>query len=140
TAASVTHSGRTGIVAWYERNVVPTLGDGAPGVAAMVLTGSVAGDGPTGPGSTVATHTPRSDGRAGPGSDVRLYAAPASDPNRLALVGRTTAGPDGGWSLTTRPLADGRYRLLARAIPPRPPGRLALIPTAPLGLLSVRAG
>jgi hypothetical protein len=140
TADSVTHSGKTGIVAWYQRNVVPTLGDGEPGVASTVLTGSVAGSVPAGPGSAVATHTPRLYGRAGPGSEVRLYAAPATDPDRLAPVGRTTAGSGGTWSLTTRPLADGPYRLLARAIPPRATDRLAMIPTAPLGLLSVRAG
>ena len=40
TADGVTHSGRTGIVRWYWRNVVPLLGDGAPQVQARVLTGA----------------------------------------------------------------------------------------------------
>jgi hypothetical protein len=43
--------------------------------------------------------------------------------------------------LTTRPLAAGRYRIMAIAVPPRNTTRdgprLLMLPTAPLGLLDV---
>jgi hypothetical protein len=151
TAASVTHSGKTGVVAWYQRHVVPTLGAGAPGVAASVLTGSLdpadAASGSAGTAArgraavTTTVHTPRFEGQAYPGSAVRLLTAPSVRPVDLSVAGRATAGADGSWSLATRPLRDGRYRLLARSLPPRTPdpARLPMVPTAPLGALTVRA-
>src|SRR3954453_14613599 len=42
TPAGATHSGKTGVAAWYQRNVVPLLGQGAPEVRASILTGQLA--------------------------------------------------------------------------------------------------
>jgi len=40
--------------------------------------------------------------------------------------------------VTTRPLAGGRYRVMATAMPPRAATpRLAMVPTAPLGVVTV---
>src|SRR5262249_4330459 len=74
TADSVTHSGKTGIMAWYQRHVVPTLGAGAPDVAASVLTGALdPADASAGSaGAAKAVRTPRFAGHAYPGSTVRL--------------------------------------------------------------------
>ncbi len=56
-------------------------------------------------------------------------------------MGRGFAGPDGHWSATTRPLADGRYRVVAEArLPSAGTGDRPPVPTAPLGLLVVEAG
>jgi hypothetical protein len=140
TQDGVTHAGRTGVPTWYRWYIVPTLGNGEPDVVASVLTGSLA---PTVPanGPAVATHQPQLTGHAAPGSTVRLYAAPANDPGDLSVVGHTTADAGGVWALTTRPLPDGRYRLLARSLPPRGPipPRIPMIPTAPLGSLVIQA-
>jgi hypothetical protein len=138
TLNGVTHSGKTGVYAWYQRNVVPLLGDGEPRVLQSVLTGSL--DESTAAGA-VATHTPAYSGHAYPGSTVRLYAGPASRPSILVPAGQTTADAAGDWTLTTRPLAGSRYRVVATAMPPRVPAdqRLAMVPTTPLGVLVVSA-
>jgi hypothetical protein len=137
TPTGATHSGKTGVVVWYERNVVPLLGDGAPQLQARILTGAL--EGAAGP----FTHSHRAtySGAALPGSAVRLFGGPASRPWVLFPIGRTKSGSGGEWSLTTRPLADGRYRILAQAVAPRRTAgpRLPMVPTAPLGLLVVAA-
>jgi hypothetical protein len=158
TADGVTHSGKSGIVWWYERNVVPLLGDGAPQVQARVLTGApspaVTAPAPAlasasasasgrraGSGWVTETHRPTYSGTGFPGSRVDLFAGPADQPSKLARIGQTRIGSDGHWTLRTRPLAAGRYRFLAVAVPPRHPlgPRLMMLPTAPLGLLTVAA-
>ncbi|ODU01096.1 MAG: hypothetical protein ABS79_02270 [Planctomycetes bacterium SCN 63-9] len=137
TLNGVTHSGKTGVYSWYQRNIVPLLGDGESRVLQSVLTGTVAA---TATG-VVTTHTPAYSGRAYPGSTVRVYVGPVSKPSVLALVGRTAADAAGNWTLTTRALADSRYRVVATAMPPRMPAsqRLAMVPTTPLGVLIVSA-
>jgi hypothetical protein len=145
TADGVTHSGKTGIVWWYERNVVPLLGDGAPQVQARVLTGAPspavqASGRRAGSGWVTETHRPTYSGTGLSGSRVYLFVGPADQPSALAEVGNTTIGADGHWTLQSRTLASGRYRFLAVAVPPRHPvgPRLMMRPTAPLGLLTVR--
>jgi hypothetical protein len=139
TADSVTHSGKTGVAAWYQGHVVPTLGEGAPAVAASELTGAPVN------GAVTDSHETSVSGHAAPGSTVRLLASLAADPGALREVGRAVADADGTWSLTTRPLPGGRYRLLARSLPPKnpspapAPASFPTIPTAPLGPLVVRA-
>lgn len=131
TAAGATHSGKTGVVGWYQRNVVPLLGDGGSELQAWVLTGATApGDAPQRPGFT---------GTGLPGSTVFLLGGPARAPSELGPIGRTVVAADGQWRATTRRLPDGRYRVVALAVPPRhhPGPRLAMIPTAPLGPLLV---
>lgn len=122
TPASVTHSGKTGLAAWYQRHVVPTLGEGAPGLASLTL--------------SVARGGGEFSGKAGPGSTVRLLYAEATDPNALRLLGRTEASPEGDWSIRDR-LLPGRYRVVARSAPdpgPSPP-RIPVVSTAMLGMV-----
>jgi hypothetical protein len=137
TAAGVVHAGdaTNGMPEWYERNVVPTLGNGAAAVAANALTGAaVVGNNPAYP------HQPTFSGTIAPGSFVKVMVARASDPNDLVTDGRTVAAADGTWSITGRPLYNGRYRVLAEALPPRGVRpRLAVVPTAPLGTIVVKA-
>jgi hypothetical protein len=138
TADGVTHAGKTGVPEWYTWNIVPTLGDGEPGVVASMLTGSLDTAGSS-TGFVATTHRPQFSGHAAPGSSVRLFAAPANNPGDLSVVGHAVAGADGDWTETTRPLHDGRYRVLARSLPPRGQPRIPMVPTAPLGLLIVDA-
>lgn len=141
TASGATHSGKKGIAAWYQNNVVPTLGEGAQELRIQTLQGkldSVARANSSGiPVVNVAQ--PRYTGSAGPGSIIRLYAGPAGDPSIIALVGQTIAGSDGIWSATTGPLADGHYRIVAVSTPParHTPPRFVMNPTLPLGRLDV---
>jgi hypothetical protein len=146
TADGVTHSGKSGVVWWYERNVVPLLGDGAPQVQARVLTGAPSPAVPAsgrraGSGWETETHRPIYSGTGLPGSRVDLFAGPADRPSELTEIGRTRIGADGHWTLRTRTLASGRYRFLAVAVSPRHPvgPRLMMFPTAPLGVLTVAA-
>ena len=77
-------------------------------------------------------HTPTYTGHAAPGSTVRLYAGPVAWPNVLVPIGSATTSPEGTWTVTTRPLANGRYRVMATAMPPRSATpRLTMVPTAP---------
>ncbi len=137
TPTGATHSGPTGVVVWYERHVVPLLGDGAPQLQARVLTGALVGAN----GRTVHQHRPTYVGRAQAGSTVTLFVGPADRPSVLHPIGRTQVNSSGQWSLTTRPLAAGRYRIVADDLAPRnaPGPRLPMVPTAPLGLLVVAA-
>ena len=136
TLDGVIHSGKTGVYAWYQRNIVPLLGDGEPEVLQSALTGAVEN---ASAGGVVHEPTPTYTGHAQPGATVRLYAGPAADPSVLVPVGHATADLEGTWSVTTRPLAGGRYRVMATAMPPRAGAtqRLAMVPTAPLGILIV---
>ncbi len=135
TGDRVTHSGSTGIYVWYERNVVPTLGDGAPQVAADTLTGTAS----TQPNSAN-PHQPVFSGTIAPGSFVKVMVAPASDPNDLRLDGNAIADSHGTWTIEGKPLRDGTYRVLAEALPPRgTTPRLPMVPTAPLGKLVIDA-
>jgi hypothetical protein len=141
TASGATHSGKTGVMAWYQNNIVPTLGDGAPELSAQTLSGALDPTERIGGAGTdvVDVAQPRYSGTAGAGSTIRLYAGPASQPSIIAPVGQTVAGPDGTWSITTRPLADGNYRVVAVSTPPRRHSlpRFVMNPTAPLGKLVV---
>ena len=137
TADGATHSGKTGVVAWYQRNVVPLLGDGAPEVRARVLTGALAAG-----GRVTHAHRAAFAGAALAGSKVWLFGGPRRDPSRLAMIGRSQATSDGLWHARSRPLANGQYRIVAVAVPPRTRSgpRLAMLPTAPLGPLIVAVG
>ena len=55
-------------------------------------------------------------GTATPGATVQVLAAQAGT-EVLAGVGKTVAGPDGQWRLTTRPMAAGQYRVVAVSDP-----------------------
>lgn len=129
TQAGIVHSGKQGVANWYQNNVVPSLGKGAPGLAATTLI--TTGENPLIDGRR-ATYS----GEAQPGATVRLTAGKGRDP--LHLVAKTVVEGDGTWTATTRPLAPGRYRVLAASKPARwsYDSRQA-IPTAPLGPLEI---
>jgi hypothetical protein len=146
TANGATHSGKTGVPEWYIRNVVPTLGEGAPEVRAATLTASL--DSSTATAKVgrqvvpvVDTTHPTFSGTAAPGSTVRVLAARLAHSSRLTPVGRVVADGSGDWSLEARRLPDGRYRAQVVARPPRHPRpALAVIPKAPLGRFVVDTG
>ena len=133
TADGIVHSGKQGVYAWYEHHIVPTLGNGAPELAATALTGSpVASASSSSAPARTATYT----GRAEPGSTVRLSAAVGHGP--LHLVAKAVTAPDGTWTATTKPLAPGTYRVLAEAKPADWTFRSRrAIPTDPLGALTI---
>jgi hypothetical protein len=145
TAAGATHAGNTGVAQWYANFVAPTVGEQAPLIQALRLDGQIDHVDPTtttttaGPDRIVHDRQPEFSGTAAPGSTVRLYVGPASTPSKIGPVGRTTVDATGHWTLTTRPLSNGRYRAVAmafsRALRTRP--GLAIIPTAPLGAFVV---
>jgi len=132
TPAGVVHSGKQGVYAWYEHHIVPTLGDGAPGLARQTIVGALAV--PAGP-----AHRATYSGTAAPGSDVRLTAGQGH--GRLHLVARAVTAADGTWTATTESLAPGRYRVLAESRPAdsTPKSRDA-VPTVPLGPLAIGRG
>jgi hypothetical protein len=134
TGDRVTHSGDTAVYEWYTRNIVPTLGDGAPQIAADTLTGMVAGANDTHP------HRPVFTGTTAPGSFVKVLVAPVSDPNKLHVDGRAVAQADGTWSTLGQPIVNGRYRVIAQALPPlHTSPRLMIVPTEPMGTVVIHA-
>lgn len=139
TAPGISHSGRFGVQDWYRLNVVPTLGVGAPQVRADAVTGGEVAARATrvGPG---ARQSVSYAGASAPGSTVRLLVARGV--HDLKPVGRTHAGPDGSWRLTTRPLTPGQYRVVAVSRLHHVPGQrtLSMRPTAWLPPLNVADG
>ncbi len=132
TGDSVTHSG---VHEWYELNIVPLLGDGAPQLAADTLTGTAAAQ-----PNSAHPHQPVFSGTTAPGSFVKVMVARASNPNDLTFEGRAITGANGTWTIEGRPLYDGTYRVLAESLPPRgTTPRLMMVPTAPLGKLVIDA-
>lgn len=132
TGHGISHAGRFGVQDWYRLNVVPTLAEGAPLIHTNVLTiqpSFVLGGAKVATSSST-TNQPTYNGTAAPGATVRLFAR--TDPGQLAKVGQVVTGADGNWSLTTRPLATGRYRVVAIANVEDPSGRrpIHMRPTA----------
>ncbi|MFO0890898.1 MAG: hypothetical protein U0790_17365 [Isosphaeraceae bacterium] len=157
TGAGAVHSGNHGVSLWYRNFVAPTLGERAPLIRDLRLTGSVEGETTPAEASLSAGVLARRQvrawgpvqsatgsratfaGTAAPRSEVRVYLGPASDLNAIAPGGRVTADADGRWSLTTRPLRDGRYRAVAMSYAPalRTRPGLSIVPTAPLGQFTI---
>ncbi len=137
SAAGVSHAGHFGVQDWYRLNVAPTLGNGAPMLEAIALTGTQvpnpanSGNGP----NTPVTYA----GHAAPGATVRLLGAPSTG-HKLQSLSSTDAGPDGTWTVTTRPLPPGSYRIVAVSnIPTAVTGRREYFkPTAWLGPLVLK--
>jgi hypothetical protein len=120
TAPGLSHSGKFSMTDWYQINVVPTLGDGAPEIKAATLTGDL--DNPDGRSDrTSDTNRPVYSGSAAPGASVRLFSARAGI-DQLQRVGATTADASGNWRIATRPLGNGHYRMLAMSDTPPLPG------------------
>lgn len=129
TQAGVVHSGKRGVAMWYQKHVLPGLGLGAPKLEAMTLAGD---------GTAPAVRNGRAtySGTAEPNAAVRLSVA--HGPGRLRLAAKTTAGPDGAWKATTRPLAPGTYRVIAESKQAgATPKDHAALPTEPLGALTI---
>ena len=77
-------------------------------------------------------------GTSAPGSTVDLLAGQAG-PGRSMSSARAVAGADGAWTATTRPLADGRYRVVAEArLAKAYPGDQPPVPTDAPGLAGGR--
>lgn len=156
TAAGVIHSGNYGVSLWYRNLVATTLGDQAPLIQALQLKGQVdqavripvtsAGAlaqrrlQAWGPVDAVQGPQAAFSGTAAPGSKVRVYLGPAANLSEITLAGETTADMTGAWTLTPRPLHEGRYRAVAmafsRALHTRP--GLAIVPMVPLGRFMVK--
>ena len=133
TADGIVHSGKQGVYAWYEHHIVPTLGDGAPELAATALSGSLEASAAS---TSIPARTATYTGHAEPGSTVRLSAAVGHGP--LHLVAKAVTGPDGTWTATTKSLAPGTYRVLAESKPANWNFKIRqAIPTAPLGALTI---
>ena len=133
TGVGISHSGQVNVVDWYRATVLPTLGDDLPYVDPTALRGGPA----TGTDAPVSSE-PEFQGDAAPGTSVRIRALPKSGADAVVLGG-TTADQNGQWSLTSRPLPAGTYRVwakgLARAHPLTP--RVLIMPSADLGQITV---
>jgi hypothetical protein len=115
TGPGISHSGKFGVQDWYRLNVVPNLGDGAPFIQSIALTGALdlATSQSMSSGDHVFSDQPlQYAGHAEPGATVRLLARGAASQG-LAQVGQTVTSSLGTWTITTRPLATGRYRMVA---------------------------
>ncbi|MEO6808032.1 MAG: hypothetical protein ABI353_02840 [Isosphaeraceae bacterium] len=140
TAPGLSHSGKFGMTDWYQINVVPTLGDGAPAIKAATLTGDLVNpDART--SRTSDTNRPVFAGSAAPGASVRIFTTRAGV-DQLGRVGTTTADANGNWEITTRPIGNGHYRMLAMSDTPPLPGHLRsnfMRPMAWFGPLTIDA-
>ncbi len=137
SARGLSHSGKFGVQDWYRSNVVPTLGEGATQLNSMALTATQLPL-PTTSVDALSTSVTYA-GHAAPGAKVRLLAARESGRTLRALAA-TDAGPDGAWTVSTHPIAPGRYRVIAVSnVPDAITGRPEFLkPTAWLGPLVVR--
>jgi hypothetical protein len=113
TAPGISHSGKFGVQDWYRLNVVPTLGASPSFVPEITLTGSrVDTNTPSvGPGGRPRTQVTYA-GHAAPGAPVRIVAE-AAGTSTFTRIGHAVAGPDGSWQVTTRPLVQSHYKVVA---------------------------
>ncbi|WP_406693894.1 hypothetical protein V5E97_22920 [Singulisphaera sp. Ch08] len=135
TGVGISHTGYVNVVDWYQAHVVPTLGDNSPFTDPSLLNGGLATD-----SSTVQAREPVFQGTAAPGTrlSVRATARSASQP---IVLGDTVADENGNWSLTSRPLPNGRYHVRAKGVAVADPKwpRVLVIPSARLGTITVDA-
>ncbi len=143
TGPGISHSGDFNVHDWYQVNVIPTLGNGTPYVCQSLLTASLSPASGT-PASTTgrlgvaSVHRPEFQGTSGPNARIWIV---AGSPKGAIKIGQTNAGPDGSWSLTTRNLRNGNYRVRALALVPADPAhpRVQVMPRLRLGELTVNA-
>lgn len=132
TGPGISYAGIFSVPSWYNLNVVPGLGDGAINVGPRPLAGA--------PVNGIASPTRRVPlaGTAEPGAIVRV-SLQRGQGHRIP-VGTTTTGADGTWTLTTRPIRDGKAMLFGQAINPSNPARpkVHVTPRAPLGRVDIR--
>lgn len=130
----VSHAGDYRVQDWYEQNVVPLLANGPAFVNPGVLSGQVSGSvdlGASGLTHVVSTNQPIVTGTAFPGATVRVFAV-SPGKGGSGFIGETTTDSNGNWSIASRPLRDGHYRLLVR-------GRVSATPTDPAIQITPRA-
>jgi hypothetical protein len=168
TPMGTTHSGKTGVALWYRNFIVPTLGNQAPLVHELELSGQIDDSEPMTTGPTTAdghsisvrrpefpptnsvyvpVHAVENDrpsfsGLAAPNSTVRLYIGRTAAPTQISLAGWTKATASGNWSLSTsQPLSNGQYRVVVAAFSHdlRTRPGLTVVPTLPLGQLVVES-
>jgi hypothetical protein len=169
TPMKVTHSGKTGVAAWYRNFIVPSLGNQAPLVQKLQLDGQIdqadsiavatttavagqsalakqtpaaRGERLGAPAHVVQTSRPKFSGTAAPGSVIRLSVGPAAKPWDMSFAGSTTANQNGQWTLSTsHTLPNGQYRTVVSAFSRALHTRpgLTIVPTQPLGRLVVDA-
>ena len=156
TPSGIVHGGNNGVYAWYQYNIVPQLGDGAPLVRQAGLTGSMVGSTTTSntaaaPGSTttakagtvpvaptIGAAIPTFTGYAQPGATIAIRIGKPNT-NQLRPVASTVAGADGTWTATiTQNLSPGNYRVVATSRVTGPvAGKHPVVAYAPLGSLVV---
>ncbi len=135
TGEGISHGGDISVHDWYQAHVVPTLGDGSEFADPTLLTGEVRGGNWLTPVSR-----PNFDGTAAPDASVRVIAVPRRSSDKI-LIGQTTADASGNWTVESRSLHDGTYRVFAKAVAladPRWP-QVRVLPRKALGTLTVNA-
>ncbi|SIO22532.1 hypothetical protein SAMN05444166_3092 [Singulisphaera sp. GP187] len=135
TGVGISHTGYVNVVDWYQVHVVPTLGENSPFTDPSLLSGEPA------PGSDATqVRTPTFQGTAAPGTRLSLRAAPRASSQPIVL-GDVVADADGKWSLTSRPLPDGRYHVRAKGVAVADPKwpRVLVIPKTTIGTITVDA-
>lgn len=153
TGPGISHSGYFSVVDWYWTHVLPSLGSSQPVRGAALLT--------AGPDATTTRtlrvdpatghiperywmhttiDTPRFKGTSWAGGEVTLRAWPRGASTETPIVlGQTSAGADGVWSIESRALPDGRYTVIASASIPAHPDfpRVRMTPRIRVGVLEV---
>jgi len=150
TPSGIVHGGKSGVYTWYQDRIVPLLGNGAPGLTQVTLSGakSVASASTSSLIAAAKTSTtpvapvtslvsPKFSGKAEPGSTVFIRAG-KSNTNQLQTVGQAVTASDGSWTATIAILPSGKYRVVAvsKIIGPIA-GKRPVIATVPLGSLVV---
>jgi hypothetical protein len=135
TGVGISHTGAVDVRDWYQVHVVPTLGDNSGFTDPTLLTG-----GPAAGLQAAQDRPPVFQGSAAPGAHVRLRATSRSSPRPIVLGG-AVADEAGHWSVTSRPLPDGTYRVVAKGVAIADPTwpRVLVLPRARLGTIAVAA-
>lgn len=135
TGDGISHGGSVSVPDWYQAHVVPTLAHGGNFEDPSLLTGGLSGG-----GNVSTTSHPLYAGSAAPGANVHLVAIPRGTTDRI-LLGRTQADSSGAWTINSQTLANGTYRVIAKAVAGADPKwpRVVVMPRKPLGTLTVEA-
>jgi hypothetical protein len=133
TGVGISHTGYVNVVDWYQVHVVPTLGNNSSFTDPTLLNG-----GPAAGLQLTQDRQPIFQGSAAPGARVMLRATPRSS-SRPMILGGAVANEAGAWSVTSRPLPNGTYRVLAKGVAIADPTwpRVLVLPRARLGTIAV---
>jgi hypothetical protein len=133
TGVGISHTGYVNVVDWYQVHVVPTLGNNSSFTDPTLLNG-----GPEAGLQATQDRQPVFQGSAAPGARVTLRATARSS-SRPIILGGAVADEAGDWSVTSRPLPNGTYRVLAKGVAIADPTwpRVLVLPRARLGTIAV---